>query len=57
MKVNASKKISVQTELTQSNTSINYFDLVLISLESWDKIRETNSEWIKNSPSLLIINK
>ena len=57
MKVNASKKISVQTELTQSNTSVNYFDLVLISLESWDKIRETNSEWIKNSPSLLIINK
>jgi len=57
IKVNASKKINVQTGLTLSDTSMNYFDLVLISLESWDKIRETNSEWIKNSPSLLILNK
>jgi len=57
IKVNASKKVSVHTELTLSNTSINNFDLILISLESWDKIRETKSEWIKNSPSLLIINK
>jgi len=52
-----SKKISVQTELTPSTTSMNNFDLILISLESWDKVREVNSEWIKNSPSLLIINK
>jgi Kef-type K+ transport system membrane component KefB len=52
-----SKKISVQTELTPSTTSMNNFDLILISLESWDKVREVNSEWIKNSPSLLIVNK
>ena len=57
IKVNSSKKISVQTELTPSTTSMNNFDLILISLESWDRIREANSEWIKNSPSLLIINK
>ena len=57
IKANASKKINFQTEMTFSDTSANNFDLILISLESWDKIRETNSEWIKNSPSLLIINK
>jgi nucleotide-binding universal stress UspA family protein len=57
LKVNASKKINFQTEMKLTDTSANNYDLILISLESWDKIRETNSEWIKNSPSLLIINK
>jgi len=55
--VNESKKINFQTQMTFSDISMNNYDLILISLESWDKIRETNSEWIKNSPSLLIINK
>jgi Kef-type K+ transport system membrane component KefB len=57
IKVNASKKINFQTEMKLTDTSANNYDLILLSLESWDKIRETNSEWIKNSPSLLIINK
>ncbi|HEY6626214.1 MAG TPA: cation:proton antiporter [Ignavibacteriaceae bacterium] len=57
MNIDTSKKISVQTDLTLSDTSTDKFDLVLISLEAWDKIRETNNEWIKKSPSLLIINR
>lgn len=57
LRSNGSKKINVQYEETFSQTFLNNFDLIIISLESWDKIRETNSEWIKNSPSLLIINK
>jgi len=57
IKIYASKKINFQTEMKLTDTSANNYDLILISLEGWDKIRETNSEWIKNSPSLLIINK
>jgi len=57
LRSNGSKKINVQYEETFSQTFLNNFDLIIISLESWDKIRETNSDWIKNSPSLLIINK
>ena len=57
LRSNGSKKINIQYEETFSQTFLNNFDLIIISLESWDKIRETNSEWIKNSPSLLIINK
>lgn len=57
LKINSSKKINFQTEMTFLDTSTNNYDLILISLESWDMIRETNSEWIKNSPSLLILNK
>jgi len=57
IKVNTSKKINFKTEMKLPDTSANNYDLILISLESWDKIREINREWIKNSSSLLIINK
>jgi Kef-type K+ transport system membrane component KefB len=57
IKVNASKKINLQTGISFSDISTNNYDLILISLGSWDTIRETNTEWIKTSPSLLIINK
>ncbi len=57
LKNNSNKKIDIQNELNLSNTFLNQFDLILVSLESWNKIRTINSDWITNSPSLLIINK
>ncbi|MDP2363628.1 MAG: cation:proton antiporter, partial [Ignavibacteria bacterium] len=57
LKNNPSKKIDIQKELNLSDTFLNQFNLILVSLESWNKIRAINSEWITNSPSLLIINK
>lgn len=51
------KNINIQSELNLSNVFINQFDLILVSLESWNKIRAINSEWINKRPSLLIINK
>jgi Kef-type K+ transport system membrane component KefB len=52
-----SKKIDIQKELNLSTTFLTKFDLILISLESWNKIRDINSDWITKSPSILIINK
>jgi hypothetical protein len=57
LKNNSNKKIEIQNELNLSDTFLNQFDLILISIESWNKIREINNEWITNSPSILIINK
>jgi hypothetical protein len=57
LKNNNSKKIDIQKELNLSETFLHQFDLILISLESWNAIRDINSDWITNSPSLLIINK
>jgi len=57
LKNNPSKKINIQKELNLSETFLNQFDLILISIESWNKIRDINSDWISNSPSILIINK
>ena len=54
---NSNKKIKIQNELNLSETFLKEFDLILISLESWNKIRIINSDWISNSPSILIINK
>jgi Kef-type K+ transport system membrane component KefB len=57
LKNDSDKKIEIQNELNLSDTFLNQFDLILVSLESWNKIRTINSDWITNSPSLLIINK
>jgi hypothetical protein len=57
LKNNPSKKINIQKELNLSKTFLNQFNLILISIESWNKIRDINSDWITNSPSILIINK
>ncbi len=57
LKNNSNKKIKIQNELNLSETFLKEFDLILISLESWNKIRNINSDWISNSPSILIINK
>ena len=57
LKNNPFKKIDIQKELNLSETFLNQFDLILISIESWNKIRDINSDWIANSPSILIINK
>jgi hypothetical protein len=57
LKNNPLKKINIQKELNLSQTFLNQFDLILISIESWNKIRDINSDWIANSPSILIINK
>jgi hypothetical protein len=57
VKNNPAKKINIQKELNLSETFLNQFDLILISLKSWNEIRDINSDWITNSPSILIINK
>lgn len=56
-KTDPSRQIDVQKELNLSNSFLKQFDLIIISLESWNKIRNVNSDWISNSPSILIINK
>jgi hypothetical protein len=57
IKNNSSKEINIQKELNLSEIFLNQFDLILISLESWNKIRNINDDWITNSPTILIINK
>jgi len=57
LKNNPSKKINIQKELSLSKSFLTQFDLILVSIESWNKIRDINSDWITNSPSILIINK
>jgi hypothetical protein len=57
VKNNPTKKIEVEKELNLASAFLNRFDLVILGLESWNKIREINSEWITNGPSILIINK
>jgi Kef-type K+ transport system membrane component KefB len=34
---------------------LNDFDLILISIETWKKINESEDNWLEDSPSLLII--
>jgi Kef-type K+ transport system membrane component KefB len=57
LKNHSSKEINIQKELNLSESFLNQFDLILISLDSWNKIRDINDDWITNSPSILIINK
>lgn len=56
-KNNPAKRIDIQNELNLSNMFLNKFDLIIISLESWNKIRDINNEWTADSPSILIVNK
>ena len=34
---------------------LNDFDLILISIETWKKINESEDNWLEDCPSLLII--
>ncbi len=53
----SSKKITIEGKINLSGSFVNQFDLMLLSLNGWQKLKEINSEWISYGPSVLIINK
>lgn len=47
--------IMITKDKTVEKTSLEQYDLMLISLSSWKKLVETRSEWLNYSPSILIV--
>ncbi|WP_010250083.1 cation:proton antiporter [Myroides injenensis] len=47
--------IRIISNKTITKEFIEEFDFMLVGLDSWDKLIETRSTWLNNSPSMLII--
>jgi hypothetical protein len=48
-------KIHATNNKTIDKKFLNDFDLILISIETWKKINESDDNWLEDCPSLLII--
>ena len=51
------KKINVQKDFNFSDSNLEKFNLIVISLPAWNELRDKNFEQIINLPSILILNK
>jgi Kef-type K+ transport system membrane component KefB len=52
---NAPNHINLLLDQLPANIMFENQDLIIISLESWKKLLETNSQWLAKTPSVLII--
>jgi len=52
---NAPNHINLLPEQPMGNIVFENVDLIIISLETWQKLLDTNSEWLAKMPSILII--
>lgn len=51
------KSIEITTQRTIDKVLLSQFDLMLISYESWEKLVQSRSVWMKYVPSVLIIKR
>jgi hypothetical protein len=51
----APNHLTVLEKTLLENDFLKQHDLMLISLESWKKLVDSNSIWLKNVPSILIL--
>lgn len=51
------KSITICKQMELSDSFLQAYDLIIMSLESWNSLREVQEDWSINSPSILIINK
>jgi len=52
---NAPNHINLLPEQLPDNINFENLDLIIISLETWQKLLDTNSKWLAKMPSVLII--